>query len=672
MIDGQFIDEAAGQLGRPAAIDLAISGEGDTGVALGSGDADIGQAPLLLEALLALVVDRALGREHAFLPARQEHEGKLQPLGAMQGHDLDGVVARLAPVQVHDKRHMLQIGLKIVEGLHRLDQLLEVIQPRLARGAVGALHVGVAALLQHGLGQLPVAHGLGQGPPAVEVAHEGGERRAGPRLKLVRDDQVAHGGHGRHARQPGDLQDLLHAGVADAALGRVDDPLEGQVVVLGHDQAQIGMGVADLGPFVEARPADHHIGDGQHHEPFLERPHLERGPHQHGHVAVFHAGLARMGAAGGLDLVGDQPGLGLAVPDAAHLDLVAAVVLGPQRLAQPVAIGRDQARGRAEDMLRRAIVALQPDDLRAREVAFEAQDVVDLGPAPAIDRLVVVADAADIAGRGRQQPQPQILGDIGVLVLVDEDIAKAPPVFLGDIRMLGQYGQVVQQQVAEVAGVQAAQPRLIGGIEAVALAVGEILGRGQGFGRPAAVLPVVDQPVQRPGRPAFGVEIGRFQQLFADPFLIVGVEDGEAGLEPDQFGVPAQDLGRHRVEGAQPAQPLGRGADQMGNPLAHLARGLVGEGDDQQFPRFRASRRQDVRQSRRQHPGLAGSGPGQNEHGAVDALDRQPLFGVQSGQIVAGPAARRTGAGEVGNLGNRQVGHGWRGSGSVGSGEGDV
>jgi hypothetical protein len=46
---------------------------------------------------------------------------------------------------------------------------------------------------------------------------------------------------------------------------------------------------------------------------------------------------------------------------------------------------------------RRAVVALQPDDLGAGKIALEAQDVVDLGAAPAIDRLVVVADAADIA-----------------------------------------------------------------------------------------------------------------------------------------------------------------------------------------------------------------------------------------------------------------------------------
>ena len=44
----------------------------------------------------------------------------------------------------------------------------------------------------------------------------------------------------------------------------------------------------------------------------------------------------------------------------------------------------------------RAIVALEANDLGAGKVVLEAQDVVHLGAAPAIDGLVVVAHAADV------------------------------------------------------------------------------------------------------------------------------------------------------------------------------------------------------------------------------------------------------------------------------------
>ena len=309
----------------------------------------------------------------------------------------------------------------------------------------------------------------------------------------------------------------------------------------------------------------------------------------------------------------------------------------------------------------RAIVPLQLDDLGAGEVALEAQDVVHLGPAPAIDRLIVVAHAADIARRGRQQPQPQILGDIGVLIFVDQDVAEATTVFLGQVRVLRQDGDVVQQQIAEIAGVQAAKARLIGGVQPLALAVGEVFAGRQFLGRPAAVLPVVDQARQRLGRPAFGVDIGRFQQLFQHPLLIVGVQDGEGGLQPDQFGVAAQNLRGDGVEGAQPAQPFGRVADQMGDPLTHLAGRLVGEGDGQQFPRLGPARRQDVRQPRGQNPRLARARARQHQHRPLGRLHRLALFRVQTGQIVVRMLLLgRASAGEVGNAGGGEIGHGRR------------
>ena len=97
---------------------------------------------------------------------------------------------------------------------------------------------------------------------------------------------------------------------------------------------------------------------------------------------------------------------------------------------------RDDAGGGGEDLRGRAVVLLEPDDQRAGEIGLEAQDVADLGAAPAVDRLVVVADAAQIAMALRQQPQPQILRDVGVLVLVDQQIAEAPLVVGEDFRIV--------------------------------------------------------------------------------------------------------------------------------------------------------------------------------------------------------------------------------------------
>src|SRR5258708_17945960 len=99
-----------------------------------------------------------------------------------------------------------------------------------------------------------------------------------------------------------------------------------------------------------------------------------------------------------LDRLADDAGLLLGVPGGSHRHLLASLALRTQRLAKTAFVVGDEMRGGGKNMGGRAVVALQADHLGAREVLLEAQDVVDLGAAPAIDRLVVVADATDVLG----------------------------------------------------------------------------------------------------------------------------------------------------------------------------------------------------------------------------------------------------------------------------------
>ncbi len=100
-----------------------------------------------------------------------------------------------------------------------------------------------------------------------------------------------------------------------------------------------------------------------------------------------------------LDLLADAARFLFGIPGAGDGHLLAGHVLGAQRLAEPAFVVRDQMRGGGEDVAGGAVIALEPDHLGAGKIVLEAQDVVDLGAAPAIDRLVVVADAADVFGR---------------------------------------------------------------------------------------------------------------------------------------------------------------------------------------------------------------------------------------------------------------------------------
>ena len=62
----------------------------------------------------------------------------------------------------------------------------------------------------------------------------------------------------------------------------------------------------------------------------------------------------------------------------------------------------------------------------------------------------------------RQQPQPQILGDVGVLILVDQHVAEALLILREHVGVLLEQPQILQQQIAEIGGVQLLQPPLIG------------------------------------------------------------------------------------------------------------------------------------------------------------------------------------------------------------------
>ena len=215
----------------------------------------------------------------------------------------------------------------------------------------------------------------------------------------------------------------------------------------------------------------------------------------------------------------------------------------------------------------------------------------------------------------------------------------------------------LQQEIAEIGGVEDFQPLLKRPVEFQPLAVGEhrgFAGRHLVGGQPA-VLPAVDQHRQHARRPALLVDVLGFQKLLEQPDLVVDVEDGEVGLEPHQLGMAAQDFHADGVEGAEPRHALDHVADDLADAVLHLARRLVGEGDGENFTRAGAAGGEDMGDAHREHAGLAGAGAGQHQHRAVEALDRQPLFGIEPGQIRRG---RRRGAGARGNaagVGRRRV-----------------
>ena len=95
------------------------------------------------------------------------------------------------------------------------------------------------------------------------------------------------------------------------------------------------------------------------------------------------------------------------------------------RLRQPLA-GGDPLGDRSPDLddaLARAEVLVERDLLDAGVPVGERDDVRDLAAAPLVDRLIVVADDAEVRAELRQAADEALLQRVDVLVLVDDDVA---------------------------------------------------------------------------------------------------------------------------------------------------------------------------------------------------------------------------------------------------------
>jgi hypothetical protein len=78
----------------------------------------------------------------------------------------------------------------------------------------------------------------------------------------------------------------------------------------------------------------------------------------------------------------------------------------------------------------------QLDDLLDAELALEVAHVAHLGAAEGVDALVVVAHRQHRGVRAGEHLQPQVLQPVGVLELVDQDVAEAPLVMLAQHRVV--------------------------------------------------------------------------------------------------------------------------------------------------------------------------------------------------------------------------------------------
>src|SRR4029077_19536727 len=101
-----------------------------------------------------------------------------------------------------------------------------------------------------------------------------------------------------------------------------------------------------------------------------------------------------------------------------------------------------------------------------RVVGAEAEEDADVGAAEAVDRLVGIADGAEIGAGGSEDPEERGLERIDVLVLVDRDPGEAPAVALGAVGLRLEQRQGLEEEIVEVDKTPLGPGRPVGGAPA--------------------------------------------------------------------------------------------------------------------------------------------------------------------------------------------------------------
>ena len=211
----------------------------------------------------------------------------------------------------------------------------------------------------------------------------------------------------------------VHRLCADAPGRDVDDAPQPQVVRRIVKDAEIGQHVLDLRPVEEADAAEDFIGDAVTLEGVLHGVGLGVHPVEDGIVlpAAPHADPRQ-------HLRCHILGLVVLVHGGVALNPLPRSRLCPQLLALAAAVVADDCVGGIQNGLGGAVVLLQTNHSRPFVLLLKGEDVFDRRPPEAVDGLVVVAHHTDVFPLPRQRGGQQILQVVGVLILINEDIAE--------------------------------------------------------------------------------------------------------------------------------------------------------------------------------------------------------------------------------------------------------
>ena len=212
----------------------------------------------------------------------------------------------------------------------------------------------------------------------------------------------------------------ISSGATDATTRVVKDPQQIDFIGGVDHEAQVGDGILDLLAIEKLLSADQHVRDLGKAQ-FLFKDHgLGVGAHQNSMSLISHLLCAYIV----IDSLNHRPGFIFSVETLDHTDLFTLGTRRPERFVFTLLVVFNHLVGSVEDIGRRAIILLHFDDVSPGKVLFKIEDIARISAAPAIDRLIIITDHAEVVPLAGEPLHQGELGDVGILILINHDVLK--------------------------------------------------------------------------------------------------------------------------------------------------------------------------------------------------------------------------------------------------------
>ena len=197
--------------------------------------------------------------------------------------------------------------------------------------------------------------------------------------------------------------------------------------------------------------------------------------------------------------------------------------------------------GCVQDILCRTVILLQPYHLRLSENLLKAQDVPDICSTETINRLVIIANYAEILVFFRKKTYEFKLCGVSILILIHHNIPETFLIIIQDIRIVLEKLHGFHDQVIKIQGVVSPEDGLVFLIHACNLPCIRITSRIQLhlFRRDQLILGMGNLRKNSAFFINFCIDTEFPEDFPHDCLLVVGIIDGKITAKSQHFNMSA-------------------------------------------------------------------------------------------------------------------------------------